>query len=90
MVLRKTDGIKIAKENSFQKKEIKGGMEMTVRIDEDKCIGCSLCTQRCPQLFHMEDDKAVVGKEMVSEKDEACCRQAAEDCPVNAIIVEER
>ncbi len=32
---------------------------MSARVDPEICIGCTLCTQVCPEVFRMEGDKAV-------------------------------
>jgi len=55
-----------------------------VKVDPDKCIGCTLCTQVCPNVFEMQDDgksKAVNPCNDTTEKLE----QAIEACPVGAI-----
>ncbi|MFA4891016.1 MAG: ferredoxin [Candidatus Gracilibacteria bacterium] len=59
--------------------------ERCVKVDPDKCIGCTLCTQICPNVFEMQDDgksKAVNSCNDTTEKLE----QAIEACPVGAII----
>lgn len=61
---------------------------MRARVDPDICIGCTLCTQTCPQVFRMESDKAVAYVSIVPADTEDTCRQAADECPVNAIIIE--
>ena len=33
---------------------------MRVTVDEETCIGCGLCTEDCPEVFEMNDDKARV------------------------------
>lgn len=58
-------------------------------VDPDTCIGCGLCTQRCPEVFKMEGDKAVAYTNPVPDELEDACKQAAEECPVDAIKVEE-
>ena len=60
---------------------------MRAVVDPDKCIGCTLCTQICPEIFKMEEDKAVAYLNPVPEKNINSCRQAAEQCPVEAISV---
>lgn len=62
---------------------------MKATVDEETCIGCELCVDTCPGVFEMADDKArakvnEVPKEMIES-----CREAAENCPVEAIRIEE-
>lgn len=61
---------------------------MRARVDPDICIGCTLCVQTCPEVFKMEADKAVAFVATVPAAVESACRQAADDCPVTAIIIE--
>jgi len=61
---------------------------MKAKVDPDICIGCSLCVQTCPEIFRMEGDKAVASTAVVSKDIEARCKQAADECPVTAIIIE--
>lgn len=60
---------------------------MKARVDPELCIGCALCTQTCPEVFKMEADKAVAYVSVVPKNVEASCKQAADDCPVAAIII---
>jgi len=32
---------------------------MKAKVDPDLCIGCELCVNLCPEVFRMEDGKAV-------------------------------
>lgn len=51
-----------------------------VTIETDKCIGCAVCANICPDGFAMVDSKAVVRDETAS------CISAAENaCPVKVI-----
>lgn len=61
---------------------------MKARVDPDICIGCALCVQTCPEVFTMEGDKAIVHISPVPKDSEAACKQAADECPVTAIIIE--
>ena len=61
---------------------------MKARVDSDLCIGCTLCVQTCPEVFRMEGDKAVAHLDVVPRNVEGTCRQAADECPVTAILIE--
>ncbi len=61
---------------------------MKAAIDEDACIGCGLCVDTCPEVFDMPDEKAVMKVEEVPEKEQDKCKEAAENCPVDAIKIE--
>jgi ferredoxin len=61
---------------------------MKVRI-EDTCTACGLCVETCPDVFELGDEFAQVLVDEVSPEHENAVRQAAEECPVEAIIVEE-
>lgn len=63
---------------------------MRAIVDAETCIGCALCTQVCPEVFKMNDDKAVAYLDPVPQELVDKCAQAANDqCPVSAITVEE-
>lgn len=62
---------------------------MKAKVDPDLCIGCELCVSTCPEVFKMEDDKAIAYINIVPEKFEETCRQSADECPVSAIIIED-
>ena len=60
---------------------------MRVRI-EDTCTSCALCVDTCPDVFEMGDDMAQVTVDEVPPELEEAVQQAADECPVEAIIVE--
>ena len=56
----------------------------TLVLDKEKCIGCSLCTEVCPQaVFEMSGNKAVI------VDFNACmeCGACVNNCPSGAISV---
>ena len=55
---------------------------MAVKVDKEKCIGCGACEAVCPEGFMMKGDKAVVKSQKAK-----CIKEAAESCPVQAIIL---
>jgi len=62
---------------------------MKVSVDADLCTGCELCIDTCPEVFEMKDDVSKAKVEVVPEDAEESAREAAEDCPVEAIIIED-
>lgn len=61
---------------------------MKAIINPDLCIGCTLCTQTCPEVFKMDNDKSKVYVAIVPKNVEDACRKAADECPVTAITIE--
>lgn len=54
------------------------------------CIGCNLCVELCPSIFKMGDEgKAEVIADPVPDDSLGCCKDAAEQCPVEAILVDQ-
>ncbi len=62
-------------------------MAITKITIEDDCTACGLCEDTCPEVFSV-DDVAVVNKDVDLNAHEEDIRQAAEECPVEVIIVE--
>ncbi len=60
---------------------------MKVRI-EDSCTACGLCVDTCPEVFEMGDEIAEVIVDNVPPELEETAQQAADECPVEAIVVE--
>ncbi len=61
---------------------------MRVEVTDD-CIACGLCVDTCPEVFEMGDEFAEVLVDEVPEEFGEAVQQAAEECPTEAIIVEE-
>ena len=60
---------------------------MKVRV-EDTCTACGVCVETCPEVFQMGPDIAEVIVDEVPPEYEDSAQQAADECPVSAIIVE--
>lgn len=61
---------------------------MKVRIDNDACTGCGLCADSVPSVFKMGDDLAEVIMAVIPANLEAEVKDASDNCPVEAIIME--
>jgi ferredoxin len=63
---------------------------MKAIVDRDACISCGLCPDTAPEVFEMDDeDIAVVKADPVPADAEDSAREAAEQCPSDAIAIEE-
>jgi len=62
---------------------------MKVSINKEDCVGCGLCADGCPDVFEMPEDVAAVKAEEVLENLVNAVKEAAENCPVDAIIISE-
>ena len=59
---------------------------MKAEVSHDLCIGCTLCTSICPEIFYMNDeDKAEPLKSEVPKSLEKTAISAMQSCPVEAI-----
>jgi len=59
-----------------------------VWIDEDACTGCGLCEDTCSEVFEVNDVATVKEDADFNEYEEEI-KEAAEDCPSEAIHYEE-
>jgi ferredoxin len=57
---------------------------VTLRLDQEKCMGCGMCLQVCPQAVLSQSN----GKVDIVNRD-ACmeCGACARNCPVEALSV---
>ncbi len=62
---------------------------MRAKVNQERCIGSAQCTQTCPEVFTLKEGKAKVVVDQVPKEAESKCREAAENCPVDAITTDE-
>jgi ferredoxin len=61
---------------------------MKAEVTED-CIACGRCVEICPDVFEMGDDLAEVKMNEIPAQHHETAREAADECPTNAILIEE-
>jgi len=54
---------------------------------EDTCTACGLCCETCPEVFELGDVIAEVIVDEVPPECEDSANEAAEECPVEAIVI---
>ncbi|MEJ2702755.1 MAG: ferredoxin [Sedimentisphaerales bacterium] len=62
---------------------------MKAQVDEELCTGCGPCEEICPEVFKIEDGVSRVQADPVPTDIEDSCREAMEQCPADAISIEE-
>ena len=62
--------------------------KVRVRVDHNLCVGNAMCETFAPHVFRLNDDRQ--SEAVNPEGDpEAAILEAAENCPMSAIIVED-
>ncbi len=62
---------------------------MEIYVDPDRCIGCEICVDTCPDIFEMQaDGLSHVKKDAAACDPGGCCEEAAELCPTDAIFID--
>lgn len=56
-----------------------------LHVNQDACMGCSICANNAPALFEMQNKKAVVKNAHPQEADMASLQAVLQTCPVHAI-----
>jgi len=55
-----------------------------VSINKDRCVGCGMCANICPEGIEM-----LGGKARIKDENAKCIKDAADICPKKAIIFDE-
>ncbi|MGC8651080.1 MAG: ferredoxin [Minisyncoccia bacterium] len=61
---------------------------MKLKVDTNKCLGCGMCVNMCPEVFEFHNGKSSARKNADLEKNKDCITQAALLCPAQAIKIE--
>ncbi len=61
---------------------------LKITVDHDVCVGNQMCETFAPKVFVMNDDRQSEVADTTADTEENIM-EAAENCPVSAIIVED-
>jgi len=61
---------------------------MKAHVTED-CIACGRCIEICPEVFEMGEAIAHAKVDEVPKEYEDATREAADQCPTSAIVIEQ-
>jgi ferredoxin len=62
---------------------------MKAKVNPEICNGTGLCENSCPEVFELKEDKSTVKVDEVPKEAYEKCKQAVQQCPTQAITVEE-
>ena len=63
---------------------------MSIKIDQDKCLRCGMCTGIAMDIFEFDDEGNIkVDNEKINEETKESVEEAKNSCPVGAISEEE-
>lgn len=60
---------------------------MKIKVDQEKCIGCGLCANMCPEAFRLNNKGKSEGISK-DNKHKECAKKAEASCPVVAIKID--
>ena len=58
-------------------------------VDREKCNGCETCADICPEVFAIENERAVVKLDPLPARLKDCAVEAAGECMAGAITIVE-
>jgi ferredoxin len=61
---------------------------MRAKVNPEMCDGTGSCEQICPEVFELKEGISTVKVDDVPSDSEQSCREAAENCPKEAISIE--
>jgi ferredoxin len=65
---------------------------MKVEVDQMKCDTTGICVKECPQVFRFQEGskRATVMLDEIPPELEQKCREVANMCPTNAIVLSDQ
>ena len=77
--------LKVPQPNIKQNSTVASTAKTNPYVDSNLCVGCEMCVSTCPELFRMENNKAIVVSDITAET-WVKGHEAIDNCPMQAII----
>ncbi len=68
---------------------MEGTFVMKAKVNEYLCSGMGLCEDTCPEVFELQSGVSTVKIDEVPAEAQQRCRQAVQECPTEAISIEQ-
>ncbi len=75
----------IVKKKDLPKSDTKAGASVALKVNEEYCIGCGICTKLSPKYFEMNNNKAIIKAIDIVKDDIKIIESSINKCPSNAI-----
>jgi ferredoxin len=62
---------------------------MRAKVNPEICNGSGLCENTCPEVFELKEGISTVKVDEISAEAHEKCKQAAQECPTEAITIVE-
>lgn len=64
---------------------------MTIKVNQDLCVGCGMCINMCPDIFTYDEKNlsTVKSDANLAESNLQSAQEARDVCPVDAITIDE-
>lgn len=63
---------------------------MNIKVDQDKCLRCGMCTGIAMDIFEFDDEGNIKpNNDLITDENKEDVEAAMSNCPVGAISIEE-
>ncbi len=62
-------------------------MSLTIKINDNICIGCGVCSAMCEDVFAMDEESGLAKVVSQDIKNKELLDEIIDTCPVNAISI---
>jgi ferredoxin len=62
-------------------------MSLTIKIKDDLCIGCGVCSAMCEDIFMIDEESGLATVVSQNTENTKLLEEIIDTCPVNAISI---